>query len=242
MGAFPLHLAAKRGHLAALELLLAGRADVDAADQNGRTGLAVASASGQAAAARRLLERRAAVDAASHYGYSALHYAALLPRPELVELLLAAGASTELTDKQGQTPLHIVLSALPRRAQRQESSCDPSGYGDEYCYCRDTSHGYGGSEGDPEQERGVRRAAEALLLRGASESALDDRGRAAADILEAKCRADLLPWLRGSRQASGQGTPAAPLETAQSKTEQAGWTHSRCPPSCCFSGWRAVLR
>lgn len=46
VGAYPLHLAAKRSRLTLLERLLNAKADVDAADQNGRTGLMLASASG----------------------------------------------------------------------------------------------------------------------------------------------------------------------------------------------------
>jgi len=178
------------------------------------------------------------VDAASDYGYTALHYAALLPRPELVEVLLAAGASPSRVDQQGQTPLHVTLNALPRRIERRESSsCDPSGYGDEYCYCVDTSHGYGSGEGELEQERSVRRAAEALLRHGASTGVRDERGRAAADILEAKRRPDLLPWLEGARPGAGRGAQAASARPAPG-----GGAWCACLPCAAlsFTGRRAL--
>lgn len=213
VGAFPLHLAAKRSHLSVLDALLAAGADVDAADQNGRTGLMVASASGQRPAIDWLLSRGATADAVSHYGYTALHYASLLPRLEIVEQLLSAGASPHLTDREGQTPLHVVLNALPRRVERQEeTSCDPAGYGDEYCYDRDTSHGYRhGSTEESERDLRVKRTAEALLRRGASVDVRDGRGRTAAEILDAKNRGDLRGWLESlaARPLNGNACDAS---------------------------------
>lgn len=199
VGAFPLHLAAKRSNLEVLDALLAARADVDAADQNGRTGLMVASASGQVSACEWLIRHGAALDAKSHYGCSGLHHAAMLPRLEIVELLLRAGASPLLTDKEGQTPLHLVLKTVPRRMEKREQlSCDPSGHGDEYCYDRDISHGYS-FDGAHEavQDALVKDAVRALLAAGADVRTRDGIGRSVDDVLEMKRRPDLRAWLRG---------------------------------------------
>ncbi|CAK0827734.1 unnamed protein product, partial [Prorocentrum cordatum] len=210
VGAYALHLAAKRSRVAVLDILLDARAMVDAADQNGRTGLMVASASGQARAARWLLQHGAAMEVHAHDGgNTALHYAANLPQVTLVELLLEARASPNSTDRQGRAPLHLALTALPRRVEKEEStSCDPSGYGDEYCYCRDTSGGYG--QGGSAQDSNVRGAVQALLRHGADPGLRDDRGRDAADILDAKGRRDALAWLAGPAGPGPDAAAAAP--------------------------------
>jgi len=198
VGAFPLHLAAKRSNLAILDMLLGASADINVADQNGRTALIVASASGQAAAAQWLLANGAAIDATSHYGYTALHQAALLPRYEIIDFLLLSGASATQCDREGQTALHLVLKTLPRRVDDSQSlSCDPSGYGDEYCYARSISHGYNhrSSAREAEHDALVKNTVTLLLRHGADVHACDGQGRTAADVLVQKGRPDLQKWL-----------------------------------------------
>eukprot|EP00927_Polykrikos_kofoidii_P027054 TRINITY_DN23947_c0_g1_i1.p1 TRINITY_DN23947_c0_g1~~TRINITY_DN23947_c0_g1_i1.p1 ORF type:complete len:467 (+),score=83.85 TRINITY_DN23947_c0_g1_i1:78-1478(+) len=212
VGAFALHLAAKRSHTVVLDALIEANADVDVVDQNGRTALMVAAASGQTAAVEWLVRHNAAANVSSHYGYTALHYASLLPRPEMIELLLGAGALPSPTDRMGQTPLHVVLNGLPRRSEltQETSSCDPSGFGDEYCYCRDTSHGYTAEEARIDEI--VKRAATALVGHGASVDDRDDRGNLPRDILQAKRRPDLAAWLDGIiGSATHKGEQRAPL-------------------------------
>lgn len=196
VGAYPLHLAAKRSHLGTLDILLEARADVDAADQNGRTGLMVAVASGQRPAVEWLLSRSASMELASHYGYTALHYAAQLPRPRMVEILLRAGAAPNPVDREDQTPLHIALTAVLRRVeQAPQTSFDPSGYGDEYCYMVPTYQGISAdSEHDKQKDDDVKASVSALLEHNASIDHQDGRGRKPCDILKAKNRADLCTW------------------------------------------------
>jgi len=199
VGAFPLHLAAKRSNLAIMHMLHGAGADINVADQNGRTALMVASASGQASAAQWLAANGAAIDGTSHYGYTALHQAALLPRYEIIEFLLLSGASPNLCDREGQTALHMVLKTLQRRVDdAQLLSCDPSGYGDEYCYARSISHGYNhrSSVREAEHDALVKNTVDLLLRHGSDANACDGQGRTAADVLVQKGRPDLQKWLR----------------------------------------------
>lgn len=131
------------------------------------------------------------------FGQTALHCAALLPRPEIVDLLLLGAASANCVDRQGQTPLHMALTALPRRAKREEIAIDPSGdsfHGDEYCYEKNTSHGYSHHE-DGIRDLDVRKTAEALLSHGGNIAVKDYLQRSPSDVLESKHRPDLRVWL-----------------------------------------------
>ncbi|CAK9096787.1 26S proteasome non-ATPase regulatory subunit 10 (26S proteasome regulatory subunit p28) (Gankyrin) [Durusdinium trenchii] len=197
VGAFPLHLAAKRGRLEVMEVLLRSGASLDVADQNGRTALMVAAASGQSAASGWLLAKKAAVDCQTHYGYTALHYAALVPRPEVVRILLDAKARTGSIDREGRTALHAALSTLPSggRSPTVVTSCDPAGIGDEYCYDHDISHGYRRLEQEEMQLRVVKMAVSALLSVRADVELRDGTGRNALDIVKGKRRWELLQWL-----------------------------------------------
>lgn len=209
VGAFPIHLAAKRSLVTVMEELASAGADVDAADQNGRTALMVAGASGQVVATRWLAQRGAALDATNHYGFTALHFAAQLPRAEIVEVLLEAGAASNKQDRSGQTPLHVVLNTVPRRAaqlgeRRVPTSCDPRGFGDEYCYLRDTSHGYSCSSAqEVEQDSAVKRAVAALLRHGAQADLTDERDRTPQDLLQGKRRPDLSEWFEAECRRVG---------------------------------------
>ncbi|CAE7214956.1 SLC35F6 [Symbiodinium natans] len=187
VGAYPLHLAAKRGRLEVMEVLLKAGASIDAADQNGRTGLMVAAASGQHAAILWLLCHRAAADCMTHYGYTALHYAALVPRPEVVHALLEGRASSNVVDREGRSALHAALSTLPRARTEglvMTTSFDPSGIGDEYCYENDISHGYRRNEQEEAQVQAVQKAVTALVRHGADASQRDCSGRSAIDVVQ----------------------------------------------------------
>lgn len=198
VGAYPLHLAAKRGHLAVMDALVAAKAGVDVADQNGRTALMIAAASGQGEAVKWLANKKACLDSASHYGYTALHHAAQLPRAVIVEHLLCAGATPNLVDREGQTPLHLAINSVPRCVEKVvDTSWAPSGFGDEYCYDRIASHGYGTKDHlqDLKQDVAVKSTCLLLVKHGAQVALEDERGRTVAQILDAKHRQDVRAWL-----------------------------------------------
>ena len=104
----PLHSAIWSGHVAAVELLLAAGADVDAT----RYGISpLHMATGDVALVDLLLSAGAHVDAkdtdGSAYGRTPLHFAAL-DSVEAVEMLLARGADANAEDTEGSTPLHLA--------------------------------------------------------------------------------------------------------------------------------------
>mmetsp|Transcript_10022 Transcript_10022/g.22486 ORF Transcript_10022/g.22486 Transcript_10022/m.22486 type:complete len:378 (-) Transcript_10022:7-1140(-) len=245
VGAYPLHLAAKRSHISVLEALMKVNAGIDVRDQNGRTALMIASASGQMASTAWLLEKRASVDVASDFGYTALHFASLLPRPDLVECLLGAGSSAEASETSTvqHAPIHVVLAAVParpaERAMQQSNSCDPSGYGDEYCYDRNISHGYGtvDSAAGQQKDEAVRRAVHALLEHGADVDARDAQGRTCDRVLGDKRRPELQAWLAAEvdkQQRKRAGTPGAPVTaTSQKSTESRLLASLRLCLPCC---------
>lgn len=196
VGAYPLHLAAKRGFVDVLEVLVAARAEVDAMDQNGRSGLMIAVASGKVDSTRWLVDHRADVNLESHYGLSPLHTASQLPRPEVVSLLLRLKAAVDPISREGRTPMHLALNALPQSRVQKEVAVDLSGMGDEYCYTLASSSGYNhmGEAQEASQEVSVKRSVTSLLLNGADPDAIDGEGRSARAIVASKRRPAFQDW------------------------------------------------
>lgn len=108
---FALHIAAERGFVPIVKVLLERGASVDAVKPNGGTALCSACQANQVGSVRALLERGANVDLSMTDGTTPLHYAAL-HSSEILELLLEKGAqvnvSTTSADLEGATPLHIA--------------------------------------------------------------------------------------------------------------------------------------
>eukprot|EP00252_Welwitschia_mirabilis_P013199 TRINITY_DN2911_c0_g1_i1.p1 TRINITY_DN2911_c0_g1~~TRINITY_DN2911_c0_g1_i1.p1 ORF type:complete len:406 (-),score=87.94 TRINITY_DN2911_c0_g1_i1:27-1244(-) len=99
------------------ELLKDLERDVDAVDENGRTGLLFASALGHLNCIRLLADAGANIDKQDVDGLSPLHMAAGYMKPEAVKLLLELGAETELRDSKGRTPLDLakqLLQGIPK--------------------------------------------------------------------------------------------------------------------------------
>jgi ankyrin repeat protein len=99
-GSTPLLFAARNGDVASARLLVAARADVNAAAEDGNAALVVAAHSGHGALAAYLLEAGADPNV-SGAGYTALHAAILRGDLELVEALLARGADPNASLKNG---------------------------------------------------------------------------------------------------------------------------------------------
>jgi len=91
-----LHAAARSGDVAAVERLLAAKADPNARDGYGRTPLHVATYARKGDAIRALVKGGARLDALEHDRYDAVTIAAVADDEETLRLLLSLGASAKL--------------------------------------------------------------------------------------------------------------------------------------------------
>jgi ankyrin repeat protein len=109
-GGTPWFLAAKRGHISVLEVLLEASADHDAVELlNGTTALQVASAEGQASTVRWLLEKNLSkIDETDFLGNTALHYAFQKGQELVVEELMRWGANPRKANNEGKKPAEIA--------------------------------------------------------------------------------------------------------------------------------------
>ena len=92
-----LHAAAHRGDIAAIEKLVASKADVNARDSYGRTPLHVATFAKQRDAIRALAKARANLGLLERDIYDAVTIASVADDEETLRTLLALGASAKLT-------------------------------------------------------------------------------------------------------------------------------------------------
>ena len=108
-----LHHDAETCDVAALRAALAvgtGMAQLDAADAQGRTPLAVAARGGCLVAVSTLVRAGANLERIDVAGWTAMHHAASQRHAEVVDYLLAHGAAQEPRTLRGETPLALVLA------------------------------------------------------------------------------------------------------------------------------------
>ncbi|KAG4414362.1 hypothetical protein IFR04_012499 [Cadophora malorum] len=104
----PLHLAADKGHLAVVRLLLDCGASVDTLTASNYTPLHLAADKGHLAVVRLLLDCGASVDTLTASNHTPLHLAANKGHLAVVRLLLGGGASVDSLAVLNYTPLHLA--------------------------------------------------------------------------------------------------------------------------------------
>ncbi|KAF5833799.1 tankyrase 2 [Dunaliella salina] len=92
-----------------VQAALSGGANVDAADEQGRTALHMASANGHLEIVRRLLSAGADAESKNAGSNTPLHFACLNGHLEVARALLEAGAKASVVNSAGRTPIDEAL-------------------------------------------------------------------------------------------------------------------------------------
>lgn len=106
----PLTTAIRHGNVELINVLLAGKANLNRRASDGTTPLTVASAAGQWDVVALLLDKGADVNTADNSGVTALLHAAEAGDEKRVALLLNKGADPRLADRAGRTPMALTES------------------------------------------------------------------------------------------------------------------------------------
>jgi ankyrin repeat protein/L-ascorbate metabolism protein UlaG (beta-lactamase superfamily) len=185
-GRTPLHFASVIGKPDILAFLIAGGADVRAADPGGFTPLHWAAAEGQADAARALIAAGADPNALSPQGVSTLESAFYGRHPEAVEALLQGGLKIETAGDAGASLLHRAASAgfLSLVEHLLKNGADPA-----------STNVYGGTLLHSAASGGLTSMIEKLAAAGANINAADDVGQTPLHLAAAAGHKDLVDTL-----------------------------------------------
>ncbi|XP_016136430.1 ankycorbin-like [Sinocyclocheilus grahami] len=121
-GKSALHVAATRGQVECLAVILAHGADVSLQDASGFTALHLAAKNNHPECAKKLLQTKCVVDAPDSFGRTTLHHAAASGDTVIVQLLCEHKCHVNLKDSDGFTPL--LLSARHAHADVCQSLLD----------------------------------------------------------------------------------------------------------------------
>ncbi|CAJ1049326.1 uveal autoantigen with coiled-coil domains and ankyrin repeats protein isoform X1 [Xyrichtys novacula] len=112
------HLAATRGHLECLNLILGHNVDITATDATGKNALHLASRNGHSLCVQKLLQHNCPVGNVDLQGRTALHDAVMAGCTSSVKLLCDSGVSVNASDFEGRTPLVLATQMChPRICQ-----------------------------------------------------------------------------------------------------------------------------
>lgn len=103
-----LHLAAAKGRLGCVKLLIEAGAKPNVQEKDGLTPLHLAVYHGHASCVKCLIEHGADVNSTSRFGSTPLHQAAYFGHFDCAAVLLASGALANVDEAWGQTPLFLA--------------------------------------------------------------------------------------------------------------------------------------
>ncbi|WDE96396.1 ankyrin repeat domain-containing protein [Lentisphaera profundi] len=106
VGAMALHVASKKGAIAAVDQLISCGVNIKAHDFDGRRAIHVAIHYPEVM--KFLIDKDADIDAKDFYGESPLHVAVQEVCFDSVKILLEAGADSSMQNHHGDTPLHFA--------------------------------------------------------------------------------------------------------------------------------------
>ncbi|XP_062428739.1 ankyrin repeat domain-containing protein 6 isoform X2 [Rhea pennata] len=107
-GRTPLHLAAHKGHLHVVQILLKAGCDLDIQDDGDQTALHRAAVVGNTDVIATLIQEGCALDRQDKDGNTALHEACWHGFSQSAKLLVKAGANVLARNQAGNTPLHLA--------------------------------------------------------------------------------------------------------------------------------------
>uniref|UniRef100_A0A3Q1LPT0 Ankyrin repeat domain 6 n=1 Tax=Bos taurus TaxID=9913 RepID=A0A3Q1LPT0_BOVIN len=107
-GRTPLHLAANKGHLSVVQILLKAGCDLDVQDDGDQTALHRATVVGNTEVIAALIQEGCALDRQDKDGNTALHEASWHGFSQSAKLLVKAGANVLAKNKAGDTCLHVA--------------------------------------------------------------------------------------------------------------------------------------
>uniref|UniRef100_A0A7M4FII7 Ankyrin repeat domain 6 n=1 Tax=Crocodylus porosus TaxID=8502 RepID=A0A7M4FII7_CROPO len=107
-GRTPLHLAAHKGHLRVVQILLKAGCDLDIQDDGDQTALHRAAVVGNTDVIATLIQEGSSLDRQDKDGNTALHEASWHGFSQSAKLLVKAGANVLARNKAGNTPLHLA--------------------------------------------------------------------------------------------------------------------------------------
>ncbi|XP_072593366.1 ankyrin repeat domain-containing protein 6 isoform X17 [Vulpes vulpes] len=109
-GRTPLHLAANKGHLSVVQILLKAGCDLDVQDDGDQTALHRATVVGNTEVIAALIQEGCALDRQDKDGNTALHEASWHGFSQSAKLLVKAGANVLAKNKAGDTALHVAAA------------------------------------------------------------------------------------------------------------------------------------
>uniref|UniRef100_A0A673BIB4 Ankyrin repeat domain 6b n=1 Tax=Sphaeramia orbicularis TaxID=375764 RepID=A0A673BIB4_9TELE len=107
-GRSPLHLAAYKGHIEVVRILLKAGCDLDIQDDGDQTALQRAAVVGNSDVISALIQEGCALDRQDKDGNTALHEVSWHGFSQSVKLLVKAGANVHTKNKAGNTALHLA--------------------------------------------------------------------------------------------------------------------------------------